>query len=56
MGYVTPESYDQFFAQAVDNIQAFLNGRIPPGAINRGFWAAMRAPENLRMRKNHTSF
>ena len=36
IGYVTSESYDQFFAQAVDNIRAFLDGRVPPGAINPG--------------------
>jgi phosphoglycerate dehydrogenase-like enzyme len=34
MGYVTAESYDQFFKQAIDNIEAYLDGRIPPGAIN----------------------
>jgi phosphoglycerate dehydrogenase-like enzyme len=34
MGYVTSESYDQFFGQVVDNIQAFLEGRVPSGAIN----------------------
>jgi phosphoglycerate dehydrogenase-like enzyme len=34
MGYVTEESYDQFFRQAVDNIEAYLDGRVPAGAIN----------------------
>jgi phosphoglycerate dehydrogenase-like enzyme len=34
MGYVTEESYDQFFKQAVDNLEAYLDGRIPAGAIN----------------------
>lgn len=34
MGYVTAESYDQFFRQAVDNIEAYLDGRVPAGAIN----------------------
>jgi phosphoglycerate dehydrogenase-like enzyme len=34
MGYVTDESYDQFFGQAVENIAAYLDGRVPPGAIN----------------------
>jgi phosphoglycerate dehydrogenase-like enzyme len=34
MGYVTGESYEQFFKQTVDNIQAYLDGRIPAGAIN----------------------
>jgi phosphoglycerate dehydrogenase-like enzyme len=34
MGYVTAESYDQFFGQAVDNIEAYLDGRVPAGAIN----------------------
>ncbi len=46
MGYVTSESYDQFLARAVDNIQAFLNGRIPPGAINPGVLGS-----NVRARK-----
>jgi phosphoglycerate dehydrogenase-like enzyme len=34
MGYVTAESYEQFFKQTVDNIEAYLDGRIPAGAIN----------------------
>jgi len=34
MGYVTAEAYEQFFTQAIDNIEAYLDGRIPPGAIN----------------------
>jgi len=34
MGYVTAESYDQFFRQAVENIEAYLDGRVPPGALN----------------------
>ncbi len=34
MGYVTTESYDQFFSQAVENIDAYLDGRVPSGALN----------------------
>ena len=34
MGYVTIEAYEQFFKQAVDNIEAYLGGRVPAGAIN----------------------
>jgi phosphoglycerate dehydrogenase-like enzyme len=34
MGYVTAESYDKFFGQAVENIQAYLDGRVPPDALN----------------------
>jgi phosphoglycerate dehydrogenase-like enzyme len=34
MGYVTAESYELFFRQAVDNIEAYLDGRIPSGALN----------------------
>jgi len=34
MGYVSEQSYDLFFGQAVENIEAYLDGRIPPGALN----------------------
>ncbi len=34
MGYVSAESYDQFFRAAVDNIEAYLDGRVPAGALN----------------------
>jgi phosphoglycerate dehydrogenase-like enzyme len=34
MGYVTEDSYDQFFSQAVENIEAYLDGRVPAGAMN----------------------
>jgi len=34
MGYVSEQSYDLFFRQAVENIEAYLDGRIPPGALN----------------------
>jgi phosphoglycerate dehydrogenase-like enzyme len=40
MGYVTVESYDQFFRQAVDNIEAYLDGRVPQGAINAEIMAS----------------
>jgi phosphoglycerate dehydrogenase-like enzyme len=38
MGYVNEQSYDLFFRQAVDNIEAYLDGRVPPGALNPGAW------------------
>jgi len=34
MGYVTEDSYDQFFRQAVENIESYLDGRVPAGALN----------------------
>ncbi len=34
MGYVSAEAYDQFFRAAVDNIEAYLEGRVPLGAMN----------------------
>jgi phosphoglycerate dehydrogenase-like enzyme len=34
MGYVTEDSYDQFFRQAVENIESYLDGRVPSGALN----------------------
>jgi phosphoglycerate dehydrogenase-like enzyme len=34
MGYVSAESYDQFFRAAVDNVEAYLDGRVPAGAMN----------------------
>jgi phosphoglycerate dehydrogenase-like enzyme len=34
MGYVSAESYNQFFRAAVDNIDAYLSGRVPAGALN----------------------
>jgi phosphoglycerate dehydrogenase-like enzyme len=34
IGYVTREAYDAFFGQAVENIEAFLEGKIPARAIN----------------------
>jgi phosphoglycerate dehydrogenase-like enzyme len=38
MGYVSEQSYDLFFRQAVENIEAYLDGRIPPGTLNPGAW------------------
>jgi phosphoglycerate dehydrogenase-like enzyme len=38
MGYVTAQTYDMFFEQAVDNIVAFLEGRCPPRALNPSVW------------------
>jgi phosphoglycerate dehydrogenase-like enzyme len=34
MGYVSEESYDRFFAQVVDNIEAYLDGQVPAAAVN----------------------
>ncbi|HWF37438.1 MAG TPA: D-2-hydroxyacid dehydrogenase family protein [Candidatus Acidoferrales bacterium] len=34
MGYVSAESYDRFFRQAIDNVEAYLGGRVPAGAMN----------------------
>jgi phosphoglycerate dehydrogenase-like enzyme len=34
MGYVSEQSYDLFFRQAVDSIEAYLDGQVPPGALN----------------------
>jgi phosphoglycerate dehydrogenase-like enzyme len=34
MGYVTEDSYDQFFRQAIENIEAYLDDRVPAGAMN----------------------
>ena len=34
MGYVSAESYDQFFRQAIDNVAAYLDGRVPAGVMN----------------------
>jgi phosphoglycerate dehydrogenase-like enzyme len=34
MGSVTTEAYDIFFREAVRNIEAYLDGRVPSGAVN----------------------
>ena len=34
MGYVSAESFDQFFRQAIANVKAYLDGRVPSGAMN----------------------
>jgi len=34
IGYVTREAYDAFFSQAVENIEAFLDGKVPARSIN----------------------
>ena len=34
MGSVTSDAYNIFFGQAVKNIAAYLDGRVPAGAIN----------------------
>jgi phosphoglycerate dehydrogenase-like enzyme len=34
VGYVTREAYDIFFAQAVDNIGTWLDGKVPQRALN----------------------
>jgi phosphoglycerate dehydrogenase-like enzyme len=51
MGYVTAESYDQFFRQAVENIEAYLDGRVPAGAVNPEVLGESR-DRSLRKPKN----
>ena len=34
MGYVSAEAYDQFFRQAIENVAAYLDGKVPAGAMN----------------------
>ncbi len=34
VGYVTREAYDAFFGQAVEAILAYLDGKVPPRALN----------------------
>jgi 26S proteasome regulatory subunit N2 len=34
IGYVTREAYDAFFSQVVENVDAFLDGKVPSRAIN----------------------
>ncbi len=34
MGYVSAESFDQFFRLAIANVEAYLDGRVPAGAMN----------------------
>jgi phosphoglycerate dehydrogenase-like enzyme len=43
LGYVTVEAYDMFFSQAVENIDAFLDGRCPARALNPSVWSARQA-------------
>ncbi len=44
MGYVTQEAYQLFFSQAVENIQSYLDGRLPPRALNPEVMAKRLAP------------
>jgi phosphoglycerate dehydrogenase-like enzyme len=44
MGYVTREAYQLFFSQAVENIQSYLDGRLPPRALNPEAMAKRLAP------------
>lgn len=46
LGYVTQETYRIFFRQVVENIAAYLDGRIPPRCINPEA-AARRRPRPL---------
>jgi phosphoglycerate dehydrogenase-like enzyme len=34
IGYVTREAYDAFFSQVVENIETFLDGKVPARALN----------------------
>ena len=44
MGYVTHEAYQLFFSQVVENIQSYLEGRLPPRALNPQVMAKRLAP------------
>jgi len=43
LGYVTREGYEAFFREVVDNVAAYLDGKLPPKALN---------PEALTRRRN----
>jgi len=34
IGYVTREAYDAFFSQVVENVETYLDGKVPPRALN----------------------
>jgi phosphoglycerate dehydrogenase-like enzyme len=44
MGYVTREAYQLFFSQAVESVQSYLDGRLPPRALNPEAMAKRLAP------------
>ncbi len=44
LGYVTREAYAIFFREAVDAIDAYLDGRLPARALNPGARPGLRAP------------
>jgi phosphoglycerate dehydrogenase-like enzyme len=44
MGYVTQEAYRLFFSQAVESIESYLDGRLPPRALNPEAMAKRLAP------------
>jgi len=43
VGYVTREAYDIFFRQTVENIEMYLDGKVPPRALNPEVMARRRA-------------
>ncbi len=45
MGHVTRQAYQMFFEQAVENIESYLDGRMPPRAVNP---EVMRGPGRAR--------
>ena len=34
IGYVTREAYHAFFSQVVENVEAFLDGKVPSRTVN----------------------
>ncbi len=44
MGFVTREAYHLFFSQAVEAIDNYLQGKIPPRALNPEVIAHRAAP------------
>ena len=48
MGHVTHEAYQLFFRQAVENIESYLDGRVPPRALNPEVMANRLARPNSR--------
>lgn len=46
IGYVTREAYHLFFGQAVENIESYLDGELPPRAVNPE--ALVRRKEKIR--------
>lgn len=52
MGHVTHEAYELFFGQAVENIDNYLEGRVPPRAVNPEAMANRLSQPNLRVEEH----